>query len=135
MFPPLCLNPVQVSRWPSNFAPRVKTKFKDFSWEIYIKKIHRGQLVFHREAKQKLFLNMQRFHRTHCYFCRNPKRKGSISPSNFDGQLPNVLFTCLCICVRMLSVVSVATIGCGYEGMQIGWFATMAIQQFSESER
>ena len=28
-------------------------------------------------------------------FWPNPKQKGKISPSNFDGQLPNILFTCL----------------------------------------
>ena len=26
-------HPVQVSRWPSNFAPWIKTKLKDFSGE------------------------------------------------------------------------------------------------------
>ena len=25
--------------------------------------------------------------------------KGSISPSKFDGQLPNILVTCFCLCV------------------------------------
>ena len=28
------LHPVQVPRWPSNFAPGIKTKFKDFRGEI-----------------------------------------------------------------------------------------------------
>ena len=34
----LFTHPVQVPRWPFNFAPGFKTKFKDFSREIYIKK-------------------------------------------------------------------------------------------------
>ena len=29
---------VQVPRWPFNFASGIKTKFKDFSREMYIKK-------------------------------------------------------------------------------------------------
>ena len=48
---------VQVPRWPSNFAPWIKTKFKDFRGETYKKKkIHQGQLIFHRGAKRKLCL-------------------------------------------------------------------------------
>ena len=39
-----------------------------------------------------------------CYFGRNPKLKESISPSEFDGQLSNILFTYLCLCVRVLRV-------------------------------
>ena len=35
---------------------------------------------------------MYRFHKTCCYFGQNPKRNESFSPSNFDGQLPNILF-------------------------------------------
>ena len=27
---------------------------------------------------------------------------------NFDGQIPKVLFTCLCLCVRTLRVVAMA---------------------------
>ena len=39
-------HPVQVPRWPSNFAPGIKTKFKDFRGEIYEKyEIHGGQLI------------------------------------------------------------------------------------------
>ena len=52
-------HPVQVARWPSNFAPGIKTKFKYFSGEMQKKKkneIQRGQLIFHRGAKQKLCL-------------------------------------------------------------------------------
>ena len=48
------IHPVQVPRWPSNFAPGIKTNFKYFSGEIWKIKIHRGQLIFHRGAKQKL---------------------------------------------------------------------------------
>ena len=33
------------------------------------------------------------------YFGQHPKRKRSISPSKFDGQLSNILFTYLCLCV------------------------------------
>ena len=32
-------------------------------------------------------------------FSQNLKHKGSISPYNFDGQLPNILFTNLCLYV------------------------------------
>ena len=32
----------------------------------------------------------------------------NISPSNFDGQLRKILFTFLCLCVRVLRVVAVA---------------------------
>ena len=38
------------------------------------------------------------------YFGQNPKREESISPSEFDGQLSNILFTYLCLCVRVLRV-------------------------------
>ena len=72
-------------RWPSNFAPGIKTKFKNFNRE-FEKKVHRGYLIFHQEAIQKLCLKIQRFHKTYCYFGQNPKRKGSISPSNFDEE-------------------------------------------------
>ena len=38
---------------------------------------------------------MLRFYKTcHC-FGQNPKHKGIISLSNFDGQLSNILFTCV----------------------------------------
>ena len=53
---------------------------------------------------------MQRCQKMCCYFYWNPKRKGSISQSNFDEQLPNILFTCLCICARILRVVTVASL-------------------------
>ena len=46
--------------------------------------------------------------KTYCYFGVNPKRKGSISPSNFDGQLSNILMPYLCLCVRVLRVATVA---------------------------
>ena len=49
---------------------------------------------------------MQRFRKTYSYFGQYPERKGNISPSNFDGQLPNTLFTCFC--VRAIRVVAVA---------------------------
>ena len=124
-------HPVQVLRLPSNFAPGIKTKFNGFSGEMYKKnQIHRGQLIFQREAKQKLFLKkikftgiswfstgeltknyinkMHRFLSACCYFGQNPKRKGSISPSNFNGQLPNILFTCLSLCLGVLRFAAVA---------------------------
>ena len=50
---------------------------------------------------------MQRFHKTCCCFGQNAKRKGSISSSNFDRQLPKILFTCLYFCVSILRVVVV----------------------------
>ena len=43
-----------------------------------------------------------------CHFGQNAKGKESISLSNSDGQLPYILFTCLCIRVRVLGVVAVA---------------------------
>ena len=49
---------------------------------------------------------MQRFRKTYSYFGQYPERKGNISPSNFDGQLSNTLFTCFC--VRAIRVVAVA---------------------------
>ena len=39
-------HPVQVPRWPSIFTPG---KYKE-------NQVHRGQLIFHRVAKQKLCL-------------------------------------------------------------------------------
>ena len=48
---------------------------------------------------------MQRFCNICCYFGQNPKRKRSISSSNFDGQLSNILFIYLCLCVKVLRVV------------------------------
>ena len=32
-----------------------------------------------------------------CYYGQIPEREGSISPSNFDGQLPDILVKCLCL--------------------------------------
>ena len=49
---------------------------------------------------------MKRFY-TCGFFDQNPGCKGSISPSTFDGKMPNILFTCLCICVRVLMVINV----------------------------
>ena len=37
IYPMPCKHPVQVRWWPSNFAPGIKIKFKDFSGEIYKK--------------------------------------------------------------------------------------------------
>ena len=54
---------------------------------------------------------MQRFHKICCYFGQNPKCKGSISPSNFDEQVSNILFTDLCLCVGHLRLL-----GC-YSGL------------------
>ena len=51
---------------------------------------------------------MQKFYKTCCYFGQNSKRKGILSASNFARQLPNILFECLCFCVRVLRVVVVA---------------------------
>ena len=48
-------HPVEVPRWPPNFAPEIKTKLKDFSGKILKKWINRGQLISHRGAKQKLW--------------------------------------------------------------------------------
>ena len=50
---------------------------------------------------------MQKLHKTCCYFGQNQKCKGSISPSNFHGQLPNILFACLRLCVRILRIIAV----------------------------
>ena len=49
---------------------------------------------------------MQRFHKTGSYFGQNPKRKENISSSNFHGQLPNILFTCLFLSVRVIIIVA-----------------------------
>ena len=35
---------------------------------------------------------MQKLHKTGCYFGQNQKYKESILSSNFDEQLPNILF-------------------------------------------
>ena len=43
-----------------------------------------------------------------CYFGQTPKRKGSISLSNFDEKLQNILFTSLCLYLRILRVAAVA---------------------------
>ena len=51
---------------------------------------------------------MQIFNKKRCYFGQNLKRKGSISPSNFDSQLPNILFTYLCLSKRVYRVVAEA---------------------------
>ena len=44
---------------------------------------------------------MKRFPETCCYFVQNQKRKESTSISNFDGQLQNILFTCIYPCIRI----------------------------------
>ena len=43
-------------KWLSNLAPRIKTKFKISVGKFKKLKIHRGQLIFHRGAKQNLCL-------------------------------------------------------------------------------
>ena len=65
-------------RWPSNFALGVKTKFKGVS-EENIKKKLLGLVDFPQGIKVKIMFEIQ-----------NPKLKGNILPSNFDGQLPNI---------------------------------------------
>ena len=52
-FPPASEHPVQVPQSPSNFAPGIKTKFKEFSVKIWKNWTHWDQLIFHRGAKQK----------------------------------------------------------------------------------
>ena len=49
---------VQVPRWPSNFAPRIKTKSNISAGKYKKKEVRRdrGQLIFHQGAKQKLCL-------------------------------------------------------------------------------
>ena len=59
------------------------------------------------ELTKIFFKKMQKFHKTCCYFGQNQKRKESVSISNFYGQLPNMLFTCLCLRVRVLKIVAV----------------------------
>ena len=54
------------------------------------------------ELSKNYVEKIQRFHKMCCYFGQNPKHKGNISPSNFDGQLPNILFTCLCLCYDLI---------------------------------
>ena len=61
-----------------------------------------------RELTNIYVQKMQKFRKTCCFFGQNQKSKESISPSNFGGQLPNILFACLCLCVRVLRVVAVA---------------------------
>ena len=48
---------------------------------------------------------MWRFHKICCYLGQHPKRKGSISPSKFDGQLSHILFTHICLCVGVLGLL------------------------------
>ena len=48
-----------------------------------------------------------------CEFCKISKNTFSyrtllVAASDFDGQLPNILVTCLCLCVRVGRVVAVA---------------------------
>ena len=49
-------HPDQVPRWPSNLVPGIKNKFIDFSRNNKKNEIQRGQLIFRRGAKQKLWL-------------------------------------------------------------------------------
>ena len=72
-----------------------KNKFTEASW------FSTGEL------SKDFVLKLQRFHKTCCYFGQNPKCKGSLSPSNFDWQLSNILFTCLYLCVSVLRVIAV----------------------------
>ena len=103
------IQPVQVPRWPSNCASGIKTKLKDFSGERLKKKKFNGASWFFTGDLSKNYVwNMLRYHQTCCYFSQNPKCKGSISLSNFDGTLQIILFTFLCLCVRILGLVAVA---------------------------
>ena len=74
----------------------------------YKKKIHRGQLIFHRGAKQKLCLKYAEIPQNMLLHWPKSKAQRSISQSNFDGPLQNILLRCLCLCVRILRVVAVA---------------------------
>ena len=106
---PPSTHPVQVPRWALNFALGIKYKFKDFSGEI-LKTIKFTVVSWFStgELSKNYFLKIQKFHKMRCYFGQNAKPKGSISLSNFDGQLSYILFTCLCLRVRVLCVVAVA---------------------------
>ena len=73
------------------------------------KKIHQDQLIFHRKAEQKSCWKKCRDSIKHAAtLAKIQKRKASISASNFDGQQQNILFTSLCLCVRVFRVVVVA---------------------------
>ena len=72
------------------------------------KKFARPNWFFTRKLSKNHVKKMQRFHETGCYFVQNQNRKGSISLSNSDGQLQNILFTCYSLCIRNLRVVAVA---------------------------
>ena len=43
----------------------------------------------------------------HWPICKAQGKHLTISLSNFDGQFPNILFMCLCLCAKVLSVVTV----------------------------
>ena len=68
------------------------------------------------ELSKSYLLKMQKLHKTYSYFGQTPNQKGSISPSNFDVQMPNIVFICGyfyvfvfdVICVMNRRVVSVA---------------------------
>ena len=103
------IHPVQVAGWPSNFAVEIKPKLKDFSGKrLKINKFTGASWFFTGGLSKSYVWNILRYHKKCCYFDQNPKCKGNISLSNFDGQLQVVLFTCLCLCVRIFRLVAVA---------------------------
>ena len=67
------IHPVQVPRWPSNFAPGIKTKLSDFNG-VSLKKIKftRASWFFNGELSKNYVWNVQRFHKIFCY---RPKSK------------------------------------------------------------
>ena len=81
------------------------------NWKISAEKyktsyIHRGQLIFPWGAKQKLH-EKWRDSKNAMLFRPKSKAQGkhlSIWIWWFDGQLSNILFTYLCLCVRVLRV-------------------------------
>lgn len=98
-------HPVQEPLWPSNFAPGIKMKFKNFSGELQKGIFIAVIWISTRELSKNHIQIMQRFYKICCYFSQNPQRKGSISPSSFYGQLSNIWFTCLCLKVLRVAAM------------------------------
>ena len=87
--------PVAIQFWngDSNGIPGFEGENINKIKLIRLRRFSTGELSKNYASKK------QRFHKTCCYFGQDPKWKRSISQSNFHGQLPKILMTCLCFCV------------------------------------
>ena len=86
-------HPLQLPRWPFDFARGIKAKLK----KLRVKNSKKLKFVEPGElSKHFLDIKLNHLHYSCCCLGYNPKLDGSNLPPNFDVQVPNILVTCLC---------------------------------------